>query len=183
MPFESYPEPTDPAERFDRIMRSLQRAVADNHVARGVSGPLVLLIWNFLGGIINRFAAIVAKLRTGTLPAPRSPRPRAPKPRAPFPAAESPAPAKPPRKKRLLPNAEMWLVKLLGWHVGGLGSQLEHLLKDPDMAALIAAAPQLGRLLRPLCRALGRDPGAAKRGPPPPPPPPNPKKKKKKRNT
>jgi hypothetical protein len=53
------------------------------------------------------------------------------------------------------------MIKLFGWHVGNHACLLETLLKDPDMAALIAAAPQLGRLLRPLCRSLGRDPGAA----------------------
>ncbi len=156
MPWELPPQPTDPAERFDRLLRAMQRAAGDNHVARGVSGPLVILIWNYLGGIINRFAATVAKLRAGTLP-PR----RAPRPRAPLPAGEPPVSAKPPRQKRLLPRGEMWLVKLLGWQIGNLGSQLEDLLKDPDMAALIAAAPQLGRLIRPLCRALGGDAGAA----------------------
>ncbi len=73
MPFESYPQPTDPAERLALILRAMQRAAADNHVARGVSGPLILAIWNYLGGIINRFAAIVAKVRAGTLPPPRKP--------------------------------------------------------------------------------------------------------------
>ena len=35
-------------------------------------------------------------------------------------------------------------------------SQLQALLGDPEMAALIAAAPrQMGRVLRPLCRMLG----------------------------
>ena len=51
----------------------------------------------------------------------------------------------------------------MGWQVGGFGGQLEHMLRtDPEMAALIAAAPQLGRLLRALCRSLGMDPGCAK---------------------
>jgi hypothetical protein len=35
------------------------------------------------------------------------------------------------------------------------GSQLQFLLHDPDMAALIEAAPQMKRLLFPLCRSLG----------------------------
>jgi hypothetical protein len=69
------------------------------------------------------------------------------------------------------------MVKLFGWHVGNHACLLETLLKDPEMAALIAAAPQLGRLLRPLCRALGRDPGAAKL----PPQPPRPKQPRKPR--
>jgi hypothetical protein len=41
----------------------------------------------------------------------------------------------------------------------GYRGQLEHLLRDPDMAALIAAAPEpMGRALRPLCRMLGLPP-------------------------
>jgi hypothetical protein len=51
------------------------------------------------------------------------------------------------------------------------GSQLQHLLADPEMAALAAAGPQLGRLLRPLCRALGVTPPPYLTPPPPPPPP------------
>jgi hypothetical protein len=146
-------------------MAALQRAIGDNHVARGVSGPLVALIWNYLGGIINRFAAIVAKIRAGTLP-----KPRAPRARKPLADSEANPPPKKPRKKNLLPSRDAWLIRLMGWHVGNLGSQLGHLLQDPDMAALIAAAPQLGRMLRPLCRALGTNPGAA--GLPPQPPKP-----------
>jgi hypothetical protein len=179
MPWELPPQPTDPAERFARIIVSMRQAAADSHVARGVSGPLILLIWNYLGRILNQFAAIAAKVRAGTLPARR-----APKPRAPLPPAEPPLPAKP-RKRSPLPRGEMWLIKLFGWHVGGHGSQLGHLLNDPDMAALIAAAPQLGRLIRPLCRALGGDAGAAKLPPRPPRPqqprkprPPRPRKPK-----
>jgi hypothetical protein len=170
MPWELPPQPADPAERFVRIVTAMRQAAADNHVARGVSGPLILLIWNYLGRLMQRFTAIAAKVRAGTLPAPK-----APKRRAPLPAAEPPHPAKP-RKRSLLPHGEMWLVKLFGWQVAGFGSQLEHMLRnDSEMAALIAAAPQLGRLIRPLCRALGRDPGPA-RLPPQPPKPSQPRK-------
>jgi len=156
MPWELPPQPTDPAERFASIVTAMRKAAADCHVARGVSGPLILLIWNYLGGILNQFAAIAAKVRAGTLPAPRKPRSRAP-----LPGAEPPLPAKP-RKPSLLPRGPLWMIKLFGWHVGNHACLLESLLKDPEMAALIAAAPQLGRLIRPLCRALGRDAGAAK---------------------
>jgi hypothetical protein len=162
MPWELPPQPTDPAERFASIITAMRKAAADSHVARGVSGPLILLIWNYLGRLMQKFAAIAAKVRAGALPAPRKPRSRAP-----LPVAEPPLPAKP-RKPSLLPRGPMWMLKLFGWHVGNHACLLETLLKDPDMAALIAAAPQLGRLLRPLCRALGRDPGAAALPPQPP---------------
>ncbi len=46
-------------------------------------------------------------------------------------------------------------------------SQLQHLLAEPEMAALIAAAPQMGRILRPLCRMLGVRPPPGLRAPPP----------------
>jgi hypothetical protein len=164
MPWELPPQPTDPAERFASIVTGMRKAAADCHVARGVSGPLILLIWNYLGRILNQFAAIAAKVRAGTLPAPRKPRTRAP-----LAAAEPPLPRKP-GKPSLLPRGHLWMIKLFGWHVGNHACLLETLLKDPDMAALIAAAPQLGRLLRPLCRALGRDPGAAALPPRPPSP-------------
>ena len=36
----------------------------------------------------------------------------------------------------------------------GYGSQLQHLLGEPEMAALLEASPQARRVLRPLLRAL-----------------------------
>ena len=36
---------------------------------------------------------------------------------------------------------------------------LTYLLRNPEMVALLAASPQIVRLLRPLCRARGVDPG------------------------
>ncbi len=35
------------------------------------------------------------------------------------------------------------------------GTQLEHLLRDPELRALVDAVPQLRRAFRPLCRMLG----------------------------
>ena len=46
-----------------------------------------------------------------------------------------------------------------GYHAAGFGCQLQHLLSDPEMVALISAAPQqMGRVLRPLCWMLGIKP-------------------------
>jgi hypothetical protein len=50
-------------------------------------------------------------------------------------------------------------------------SQLRHLLADPEMTALIQAAPQAGRLLRPLCRNLGVELPPCLQPPPRPPRP------------
>ena len=53
------------------------------------------------------------------------------------------------------PRGSMWLVRLAGHEAAGMGSQLRHLLRHPDMVALLLAAPQAARLLRPMCRMLG----------------------------
>ncbi len=57
--------------------------------------------------------------------------------------------------RRRLPLRRAWLVRALGWEVAGYGSQLQALLAEPEMVALLTAAPGVGRLLRPLCRMLG----------------------------
>ena len=56
-----------------------------------------------------------------------------------------------------LPRRFGWLV-IAGKHqAAGYASQLQHLLAEPEMAALLDAAPQARRVLRPLCRALAID--------------------------
>jgi hypothetical protein len=53
-----------------------------------------------------------------------------------------------------LPRRFGWLVKVGGYRAAGFGSQLQTVLSTPEMAEMLAAAPQAGRILRPLCRAL-----------------------------
>jgi hypothetical protein len=59
----------------------------------------------------------------------------------------------PPRLSR----AFAWLVRRVP-QAAAHGSQLQQLLADPAMAALLTQTPQLGRILRPLCRMLGVPP-------------------------
>jgi hypothetical protein len=47
-----------------------------------------------------------------------------------------------------------WLVRAASYHAAGYGSQLRHILGQPEMVALLVAAPQAARILRPLCRML-----------------------------
>ncbi len=54
-----------------------------------------------------------------------------------------------------LPSGRGWLVKALGWEAAGYGSQLDALLHEPEMVALLETVPAVGRLLRPLARMLG----------------------------
>jgi len=57
-----------------------------------------------------------------------------------------------------LPSGRAWLLHALGWEVAGYGSQLETLLAEPAMVALLAEVPAVGRIIRPLRRMLGMAP-------------------------
>ena len=56
--------------------------------------------------------------------------------------------------RRDLPHGPLWLVRLVP-QASAYGSQLQHLLADPEFAALAETVPQMRRLLRPLSRMLG----------------------------
>ena len=146
----SAPPPLSATDAFALIMERLYQAVAARSYRGQMAGPLILLICTRLRRLAARFAALAARVRAGTL------RSRAPARRAASRPASPPASPPPPR----LPNDFAWLVRLVGREAAGCGSQLQFLLTDPEFAALIAAAPQMGRLLRPLCRMLGVDASA-----------------------
>ena len=99
-----------------------------------------VLLYNRLGRTAARFTALFARWSAGTLPTPRPA--RAPRPVA----APSPIPR--------LPSAHGWVNVRIADSAPCTG-QLEALLHDPELPKFLAAAPQAGRLLRPLCRALG----------------------------
>ncbi len=163
--------PLSPVASFAAIIELVCKAVACCGGARpiGISGlpvkslpgPLLTLIWNRLHRIIARFT------RAATTP-PAPPRSRAKRPARPH----QPDP---------LPRHYAWL-RTLVQETGGGASQLEFFLNQPDITALIAADPRLGRILRPLCHMLGirRDqvpslypPIPPKQALPPPLPPPD----------
>ena len=107
----------------------------------GLAGPLIVLIWTRLRRMAGRFAGLAARVAAGTA----SPRRRA----SPHPATGRPHPP-----YRRLPRGFAWLVRQLPGTAAG-AAQMQYLLAEPEMAALLAAAPQMGRILRPLCRMLG----------------------------
>src|SRR5574337_1582279 len=137
-------------DRFAFIVKGLRDMVADRGGRRLITGALVLLIWTRLGRIAEKFAVLAERVRAGTLPAPAPARTRA------VTALASP---RAPRPKPEHDTGFAWLIRLGGYHAAGFGSQFQHLLSDPEMVALISAAPQqMGRLLRPLCWMLGIKP-------------------------
>jgi hypothetical protein len=144
------------ADRFARIIDGLCRAIAAQGAWGRLTGPLMLLVWSRLRRMAVRFASLAARVQAGTA-APR--RPAAPRPAG--------GRRRPPYQR--LPRGFAWLVRLVPQAASG-ASQLQHLLAEPEMATLLAAAPQMGRTLRPLCRMLGLRPPPGLLGPRPAPP-------------
>ena len=66
--------------------------------------------------------------------------------------------------KRIWPARFGWLVWLRGWQAAGRGSQLRATLERPEMVALLMAAPQAARILRPLCWMLAVDMSVLRQG-------------------
>ena len=133
--------PSSATDRFALLIEALCASVAASH-ARGLAGPVIVLIWGRLRRMAARFAA-------AAIPA---------APRASRPAQSRPALSRPGADGRpRLPGGFGWLIRLspaAACH----GGQLQRLLADPEMAALLAATPRMARVLRPLCRMLAVEP-------------------------
>ena len=148
-------------DRFALIIGGLRQALAAHGGRHRAAGPplglLLILIYNRLGRMAKRWAVLAARAQAGPLPPPRL-------------RAAAPRPPREPQRTlphRPLPQGFAWLIKLVPETVC-FGEHLQHLLSDPELQALLRAAPQLGRLLRPLCRALAIRPDPALLPPPPP---------------
>ncbi len=131
------------------IVAGLQKAAAARAGRDHAVAPLVTLLWTRLARLTARFDALVARLTAGRSPAGRPAAPARPRTR---PARKAPAPG------LRLPRGQAWLIRLLPGEAASYGCQLQALLADPQMAALLAAAPEAGRILRPLCRLLAITP-------------------------
>ena len=148
-----------PAENLVAVMATL-RAVFSRHVTRAQSvDPLFGLIWRYLGRVGPRLERLLVRWRAGRLPAARTPRTPAP----------TRAPLAPVERLRL-PSAQGWLIRRVQ-PTAQLTGQLQALLDDDEMQALLAATPLAGRILRPLFRMLGIAPLPPELRPPPTPPP------------
>ena len=149
-----------PEARFAAIIDLLCRGTASRIAGGRLSGLVITLIYTRLRRLATRFAALAAHFRAGTLkpPARRGLRPSRPPEASPRPAATAPQPR--PRPPSPLPGDFAWLVRLVGIDAAAGASQLQYLLAEPEMAALIEAAPQMRGILRPLCHMLGFRPPA-----------------------
>ena len=136
------------AESFSLLMLGLKAVIAEVAAPDRSRTAFLVFVWGRLSRMVVRFEKLYARWRAGTLPKPRGPRP----PRAPREEDNAKPRVRPPFRLR---GGRMWLVR----HVqksAAFASQLRHLLAtDPEIPAFLEACPQAGRILRPLCRALG----------------------------
>ncbi len=153
----------DLAGRFARFIGGLREAMATGAEHNPALMDLAARLWNRLTEAAERFAAIAAH------PVAR-PRRRPAEP-APTPADAAPADAPPPwprAPRRTLPRSHGWLARMSPETVPS-GIEFAYLLAQPEMTELLATAPRLWRVLRPLCRMFGITPPEALPCPPPAP--------------
>jgi hypothetical protein len=117
------------------------------------------LFWNRTGRAVRRVAALFQAWQAGTLKPQAAPRPKSPTtPEAP--PEPRPAPLR-------LPRAFAWLNLRVPEVVPAAG-MLDLLLQEPELRRFATEVPRAGRLLRPLCHALGIRPPAELQLPPRP---------------
>ena len=129
--------------RFALILAGLRHIVAASIFRHPTKAALIVLAHTRLSRMVDRLASLVARLQAGRL------RPQAPPHR--ISRSTAPRTGTSPR----LPRGFGWLLGLGSWPAAASRSQVQHLLADPEMQLLLRAAPQAGRILRPLCHALG----------------------------
>ncbi len=143
----------------------LSRGLANSLPGNLGRAALALSAWTRLRRLLARFTALVAAVEAGRLTASRNRTAEAGR----VPAGRKRALAARPRPQAAavrLPGGSGWLLRFAPAPDTRLGrAEVEALLADPDLAALLAQAPQAGRILRPLCRMLGIETPAALRLP------------------
>lgn len=147
----------DFARRFGAILAGLAALVARRLLRAPRFAALVVPLWTRLTRTARRCERLLAALAAGR-------RPRSRRPECDGPGKRSAAlrgTAAP------LPAGRLWLIRVLGPEAAVYASQLEALLAEPPAAALLARAPAVQRLLRPIGRLLGLPGFAASRCPSP----------------
>jgi hypothetical protein len=142
-------------EAFAYIVQRLKDTIAPRREMAKDRREFLSFLWLHLHTLNNRFAALYARWKNGTLPKPRPlPAPGAPRPAG----VRKPRPAPPIRLPTIrLPSGRLWLLKDTQT-TAAAGSLLRHLIAtNPELQEFMQAAPQVRRLLQPLCHALGID--------------------------
>jgi hypothetical protein len=153
MPSSLPPQPALATDWFILILATLRKWVWEKP-GQEMTGEVSAAIRRRLGMAQARFALLAKRFHDGTL-APPKPRARPPKPPA---SLEDGAPRT--RPPLILPRRFGWLCRLVPALASQAGNQMERLLNEPELEAMAAASPEVGRLIRPLLWMTGRTPPA-----------------------
>jgi hypothetical protein len=138
---------------FSFILTGLQAAIAVVSARERHLTVLLVAVWGRIGRMRVRLERLIRLWRAGMLPTPRARRAGVARGGV--------------RAPSLVPTAPAWLVAAVR-EAAGCGAQLEQMLTQDECVEFLAAVPQAGRILRPLCRMLGVGVKLAKRRKPRP---------------
>ena len=128
------------------MVAAVRARVGDWGLAGLLDVALAMLVYRRIGRIGQRIERLLMRFRAGALwRMPERVR-----------VALSVEPGAPRQAMRdgVLPLRFGWLVHAAAWRAAVYGGQLQLVLEQPEMVALLTASPQAGRILRPLCRML-----------------------------
>jgi hypothetical protein len=160
MPWTLPPQPALATDRFILILATLCKWVWEKP-GREMTGELSGAIRRKLGLVKARFALLAQRFHDGTL---TPPKPRAAPRRLPASADEAPRTRPPP----FLPRRFGWLCRLVPGLASVAGNMMEIVLKEPELAAMAEASPEVGKLIRSLLWMTGKKPPAYLAPPPRP---------------
>jgi hypothetical protein len=128
-------------ERFAWMVEWARKMMGAEAHKRRLDGPIPVAAFKRIGRLGRRFIALYALWKAGTLPQARM---RAPDGR------ERVSGWRPNELRRF-----NWFRRLWPDTAAPLAGALIELMQDEEMPALVAAAPQVGRILRPMCWMVG----------------------------
>ena len=137
------PPPLTVADRLALTLDGLCRAVAARIAGGGLAAVMIVMIWRRVRRTDQRIQALLARFRAGRLWRRGAVRCSGRVGRSPVGAGAR------------LPCGYGWLLKLMPHEAACFAGQVEGVLADPEMVALLEVSEQARRVLRPLCRMLG----------------------------
>ncbi len=132
------------ADRIALTLAGLGRAVAARIAGGAMAAAMILLVWRRIRRVDGQIRGLMERYRAGTLRV--------------LVQSEARSRVGVGRARAVsdrLPQRFGWLLPLVPYEAAGFASQLRAQLVEPEMVALLDAAPQARRVLGPLCRMLG----------------------------